>query len=72
MVAMMAQSVLVDLLWLRLDVCIGRLGIAFSAISISCDIRIGVNTNIHVWMVTYLVPRIDTLVQCQIVFGWSK
>jgi hypothetical protein len=51
---------------------IGRLGIAFGVISISCDIRIEINTNIFVWMFRYLVPRIDILVECQILFGWSK
>jgi hypothetical protein len=59
-------------LGLCLDVCIGRLGIAFLVISTSQDIGIEINTNISVWMFRYLVPRIDILVECQILFGWSS
>jgi hypothetical protein len=40
----------------RLDVCIDRLGIAFSGLLISWDIHIEVNVNIFVWMCRYLVP----------------
>jgi hypothetical protein len=52
-------------LGLCLDVCIGKLGIAFGVISTSWDICIEINTII--W-----VSRIDILVECQILFGWSK
>jgi hypothetical protein len=57
---------------LRLDVCIGRLGIAFGEISKPWDICIEINVNISVWMFRYLVARIDILLECQILFGWSK
>jgi hypothetical protein len=57
---------------LCLDVCIGRLGIVFIVISTFRDIGIDINTNISVWMFRYLVPRIGTPVECQILFGWSQ
>jgi hypothetical protein len=41
---------------LRLDVCIGKLGIALSGIPISWDIHIEINANIFVWMCRHLVP----------------
>jgi hypothetical protein len=55
----------------RLDVCIGMLGIAFNGISISRDICIEINANIFVWMFRYWELRIDILVEYQIPFGWS-
>ena len=56
---------------LRLDVCIGSLGIAFGEISKSWDIFID-NVKISVWMFRHLVARIDILVESQILLGWSK
>jgi hypothetical protein len=57
---------------LRLNVCIGGLGITLSDISISWDIHLEINANIIVWICRHLVPWIDTIVECQILFGWSK
>jgi hypothetical protein len=51
-------------LGLCLDVCIGKLGIAFGVISTSWDICIDINIIIYVWMFRYLVSRIDILVEC--------